>query len=137
MAHSKASATKIDAAQRRIQALNFRLQGLTYREIGEAMGFSEARAHKIVTTELRRLNDKRSELATEQRKLDAARLDTMLKTLWPAVLKGKPEVIDRALSIMQRRAKLYGLDAPTRQELGNLGGEPFKLYGGGFNPEVV
>jgi hypothetical protein len=136
MADSQASAKRIEAAQRRIQALALRLEGKTYAQIGEAMGFTEQRAHRLVTCELRRLNAKRTEQAGELRRLDGERLDAMIAVLWPAVKKGRGPAIDRVLSIMHRKAKLFGLDAPTKKEVGNLDGEPFKLYGG-FNPESV
>ena len=46
--------------------------------------------------------------------LEEYRLDALLAILWPQVEEGDQGAIDRALRIMQRRAALRGLDAPTK-----------------------
>lgn len=40
----------------------------------------------------------------------------MIGVLWPRVLKGDYLAMDRAIKLMERRAKLLGLDAPTKSE---------------------
>jgi len=62
-AKGKASAARIGRAERAQQALELRKAGWCFREIGRKMGFSEQRAHAMVTAELARLNVKRSEAA--------------------------------------------------------------------------
>ena len=62
------------------------------------------------------LKKTRQEPAEEVRRIELARLDTMLKAIWQQVLHGKPEAIDRAIKIASLRAKLLGLEAPTRHE---------------------
>jgi hypothetical protein len=51
----------------------------------------------------------------------------MLLALWPQVLKGNQGAIDRALRVMERRAKLLGLDAPTRQEVTGAEGGALRI----------
>jgi hypothetical protein len=114
MPQSKASATKIHAAERRTKALELRKQGRTYAEIGAALGCSEQRAHAIVTAELGRLNRDRAEQAEAVRRLELDRLDALQAGVWDAAKGGDAQAIDRVLSIMARRAKLMGLDAPTK-----------------------
>ena len=41
-------------------------------------------------------------------------LDALLEILWPQVEAGDQGAVDRSLKIMQRRAALRGLDAPTK-----------------------
>ena len=41
----------------------------------------------------------------------------MLQGLWPRARKGEAAAVDRVLKIGERRAKLLGLDAPTRTAL--------------------
>jgi hypothetical protein len=135
MADSQASAKRIGAAQRRMQALGLRLEGKRYREIGEIMGFSEQRAHKLVTTELSRLNTRRTEQAAELIRLQSERLEALLAAVWPAAANGDGPAIDRVLAIFQRQAKLHGLDAPSKKEIGYLGDVAFKVYK--FDPENV
>lgn len=139
MAESAASAPRIAAAKRRTEALALRLEGKTFKAIGDAMSCSEQRAHRMVTQELARLNARRAEAADEVTRLECERLDALLAAVMPGARQGKVRHIDRVLAIMQRRAKLLGLDKPSRREIGNLGGTPFKVYGTGtgFNPESV
>jgi hypothetical protein len=123
MAHSKNSKTRITAAQRRTLALALRIQGKTFREIGTALNFSEQRAHAIITSELARLNGERSEKAEEVRRLELERLDALLAGCWDSARGGDPPAIDRVLAIMARRARLLGLDAPSKTALTDPSGQ--------------
>ena len=52
---------------------------------------------------------------------ELARLDRMQVGLWPQVIKGNHGAIDRVLRIMERRARLLGLDAATAASIGVTG----------------
>lgn len=123
MPHSQNSPTRIAAAQRHTQALELRLGGATYREIGAALGCSEPRAHQIITEELTRLNTERAETAAEVRRLELERLDALLAGIWPAAQSGDGPAIDRVLSIMGRRARLLGLDVPSKNMVALMSGD--------------
>src|SRR5262249_14892377 len=112
--HSKNSAARILAAERRTQALALRRAGKHYSEIAAALGCSESRAHQIVTLELERINTERSEQAEAVRTLELQRLDVLLGAVWEKAQAGDVQAIDRVLSIQARRAKLLGLDAPSK-----------------------
>ena len=127
MPHSKTSATRIRAAERRTRALELRKAGKTFRQIGQEMGISEQRAHRIVTQELQRLNAKRAEQAAEVIRLEMERLDTLLAGVWPEAKSGEGPAVDRALAIMNRRSRLVGLDAPERRELTGGRGGPLSI----------
>jgi hypothetical protein len=122
MPHSKASAVRIRAAERRSEALRLRKGGTTYAQIGRELGVSEQRAHRIVTQELARLNAERAEQAAEVTRLELERLDVLLAGVWAKAQAGDGPAIDRVLSIMGRRAKLLGIDAPEKRELAGAGG---------------
>ena len=64
---SKNSARRILAAERRTRALELRKEGRTYAQIGQALGISEQRSHRIVSLELQRLNAKRAEHCAAKR----------------------------------------------------------------------
>lgn len=53
----------------------------------------------------------------DMRMLELTRLDTMHRGLWTKAIAGHIPSINACLSIMDRRAKLVGLDAPTRLEV--------------------
>ena len=116
MATSKSSHVRILAAERRIKAFELRKAGATFKQIAEQLGCSEQHCHKVVTEELQRLNKHRAELGEEVTRMELERLDTMLLGLWQRAKKGDERAVDATLKIMARRAKLCGLDAPTKIE---------------------
>jgi hypothetical protein len=110
MGHSRNSQVKIKAARRGIEAMKLREKGLTYSEIGEQMGVSEQRAWKLVSKEFDRLNERRSEKATDVLRLELSRLDTMFSAVWENAKGGDLKAIAAALKIVERRAALLGLN---------------------------
>lgn len=65
------------------------------------------------------------EAVAELRELEATRLDALQYGVWDAAVDGVHQVINDVLRIMDRRAKLYGLDAPT--QVGGVEGEPLTV----------
>lgn len=51
------------------------------------------------------------------RALELSRLDGLVLTFWPAARRGDVQAADRILKIIETRAKLLGLYAPTRTEV--------------------
>lgn len=95
----------IDA--RRVKALDLRLAGASYREIGVALGVSGATAFKDVDAIMREVL---TEPAERVRAMELARLDALLKAHWSRALAGNGKAGSMVLSIMDRRMKLLGLD---------------------------
>lgn len=102
------------AVARAAQMLELRKAGMTYDRIGEALGVSKQAVHKSVTKALREITSKAAETADEIRSLELIRLDAMLAGLWAQAARGNLGAIDRALKIAERRAKITGIDAPTK-----------------------
>ena len=102
------------AVARAAQMLELRKAGMTYDRIGEALGVSKQAVHKSVTKALREITSKAAESAEEIRSLELIRLDAMLAGLWAQAARGNLGAIDRALKIAERRAKITGIDAPTK-----------------------
>jgi hypothetical protein len=103
---------RVRAHERHLQALELRKAGATYEVIAHQLGYASARgAHKAVASALKTTL---REPADAVRELELTRLDAMLLPLWRRVQKGDERAIDRALKIEERRAKLLGLEAPTR-----------------------
>ena len=102
----------IESTMRHIKALELRKAGLSFDRIAQELGYASAgAAHNAVRICLERSVQ---EPAKEVRQMEVARLDDMLLSIWPEVRKGHLGAQDRALKIMERRAKLLGLDAPTK-----------------------
>ncbi len=116
---AKTGKYNISKLQQETKALELRLQGLTLEEIAKKTGFWKDRrgAYRAVTTALKRATEDNNELADELRTLELERLDKYLTTLKAKIRKGDTRAIDTALRIMDRRAKLLGLDAPAKSEV--------------------
>lgn len=101
---------RINALERQRRALELRLAGVSYATIAEQLGYRDGSgAHRAVASALKRTLQ---EPANAVRKLELERLDKLLFALWPS--RNNPGIVDRILRIMERRAKLLGLDAPAK-----------------------
>jgi hypothetical protein len=99
---------QLEALERHVQALKMRAAGMEYHDIARELGYkTPGGAFKAVKTALVKTLQ---EPADELRKLEVNRLDELLFVLWPQ--RHKPQYTDRILRIMERRAKLLGLDMP-------------------------
>ena len=110
------SAGMLLAREREVQALELRKRGMSYAEIGEAIGMSLQGASDAVRRALERLRTEASEKAEDVRDLELARLDKLLKIAEAAAESGDISAIDRVLRIQERRSKYLGLDAPVKSE---------------------
>lgn len=107
------------SAARHLEALKLRQRGLTYGEIAERIGYANSSvAYKAVMLELKR---QMREPAEQVRELEIDRLDRMLLALQPKIDAGDTRAIDTALRIMERRARLLGLDAPQSIDVTSKG----------------
>jgi transcriptional regulator len=105
---SEAIANKATA----IEALELRKAGATYEAIAQQLGYSNRNsAHRAVQTLLRR---RTTENVDELRVLENERLDDLLRAVYDVALAGGDKAIDKVLRIMERRARMWGLDAPTQ-----------------------
>ena len=121
------------------KALELRLSGFTYQQIADACGYSD---HSSARYAIRRsMQFALAEPAEELRHIEAARLDKLMQFVWPKKSDTEPvkanagigdldqrardqanrekdrltrlyAKVDRALKIMERRAKLMGVDSP-------------------------
>lgn len=108
------AAAKAVRMQRQQAALELRRSGLGYVEIGNQLGIGKSQAHRLVTAALKEAAEQINAEADELRAEEISRLDGMLRGLWPDARKGNVGAVDRVLRIMERRAKMLGLDAPMK-----------------------
>ena len=118
-----AQQTKVDTIDRQRQALELRRAGVSYRQIADHLGYAgPSGAHRAVASALK---ETLQEPADALRDLEAQRLDALQRALWPAASAGDVPAVRAMLSVMERRAKLLGLDSPQRNELSGPNGTPF------------
>ncbi len=124
--------SQIKALDRQLKALELRKAGVPYQTIADQLGYSDrGSAYNSVQTALKKTL---AEPADEVRRLELERLDALLMGMYPQARKGNQGAVDRCLRIMERRAKLLGLDAPTKAELSGKDGAPLVVAIGGIDP---
>ena len=95
---------------RRARALEMRIACYTYRQIAEELEYaSEQQAYEAVRDEMAKAV-REPVAALREQELD--RLNKMLYALWPNIEAGNQGAIQTGLRVMERRAKLLGMDAP-------------------------
>lgn len=99
-------------ATRRVQALDLRKAGATYRRIAEALSVDVSTAYADVQAELTALRTLAAEQAEEVREIELRRLDDYTLGLTPKARKGDADAVRTLIRVSERRAKLLGLDAP-------------------------
>jgi len=133
-----------EVAVRRTALLKLRREGVRYDdERIEALGYSSPNAARRDLT--RALEAHRDEEAAEvsiYRQQENERLDALLEAAWPRATKPSPvfdkegnlvgeeldmRAVDTVLRLMDRRAKLNGLDMPAKAELTGAGGGPLQM----------
>lgn len=101
---------------RRNQVATLRLAHLTQAEIASRVGVSIG----TVNADLKAIRDVWQERARtsieEWVGEELAKLDRLERSLMPLALQGQATAADRVLSVMDRRAKLLGLNKPERFE---------------------
>ena len=111
MADCKTGKRMMVAAERRNLAVELRKAGLSYQKIGDQLGISRQSAFKAVKKALQEIEASTIENATELIRIELERLDDYQIRVTQEIKSGNAlQAIDRALRIMDRRAKLLGLD---------------------------
>lgn len=108
---SRTSPRRITAVDKQRQALELRMAGATFRQIADQLGYKGPQGAQFAVEAA--LDKTIREPADRLRELDARRLDSLLLTYWPMAKGGNMDALDRVLRILQRRAKLLGLDLPV------------------------
>lgn len=98
-------------AEQQETALDLRCQGKTIRAIAAIMHLSKSTVENRIKDAI---NERLDEPVAEVIKMEIARYERYLDKLEPKIAEGDPQAINAAMKIGDRRARLLGLDAPTR-----------------------
>jgi len=102
------------AAARRLKAFDLRKEGESFRKIGLALNISHVQAGRDVAEIMAGLIAQTQKEAATFREMETARLDDLQKALWSKALAGNCRVVEVLIKLMERRAKMWGLDMPTK-----------------------
>jgi hypothetical protein len=113
---SASVAARVRAQERRAQVLRLRLAGVPFDQIGQQLDppVTRQRAHQLYRDALAQIV---REPAEEVVKADLERLDMLWRALIARALAGSARHAEVGIRVLERRAKMLGLDAPTRTEV--------------------
>lgn len=111
---NRTSQRTIEAQERRAKAVQLRRMGWSYSRIANQLGMTKSSVHKAVTKALTETQQALDVEADTLRAQELERLDELQSHIWIEASKGNLKAVDRILKIIERRAKLLGLDAPTK-----------------------
>lgn len=104
--------------ERATKVIELRRRGLTFQQIGDRLGVTKQRAHEMYTLVMA---DEQTEQVSAYRAEQAMRLDALSVEAWNVIDRNRlvnDEMVLGAIlaltKIEERRAKLYGLDAPAK-----------------------
>jgi len=90
----------------RAKAVEMKLAGRPYSEIGPALGLSSVRAFQLVREAMQ---EAVTVPASELLQVELERLDRLTSAVWAKAIAGDHGEIDMVLKLMDRRARLLGL----------------------------
>lgn len=138
---AKEQATFLERHERREAVLTLRRRGMTYRQISETLKtmdppivVSTQAVAQMVKRALEHAHRVEAESVEELRALENERLDELLAAWGSKARAGDPKAAAIVLRVSERRAKMNGLDAPTRVEHDHRGSILHEL---GADPEEV
>lgn len=112
---TKTSPVTIQSRLKAAKAVELRMEGKGFPEIAKELGYnSRQAAHDAV---MRALRETLREPAEELIRLDLERLDALWQIQYLTAQGGDPMAMAACMKIMERRARLLGLDAPAKQEV--------------------
>jgi hypothetical protein len=94
------------------KALDLRLEGLSYLDVGRKLGVSYTTAYNIIMRLLDRFDAELQEKIPRARQVEIERCRKLLSHISPKVKRGDVKAVQVALKISERLSRLRGLDAP-------------------------
>lgn len=89
----------------------------TQQQMADELGVGQATISRDVQAVRAEWHAERMQDIEEYITDDLARLAAAESYIWPLIVAGKPHAVDRLLAIMDRRARLLGMDAPQRIDI--------------------
>ena len=111
---NKTHARRIEAQEKRRKAVELRRAGVSYAQIAAQLDMARSSVHKTVSKALAELQADLDDQARLLQAQEADRLDHLQVKLWAKALGGDVAAIDKVLKLMERRARLLGLDQPQK-----------------------
>lgn len=114
--HMRHKAKSLNRLEKMELAIQMRCEGYSYKEIGYQLRMSEQQVARLVHKAFKSTWKVVSERVEYLREVQDKRLEAMYKALWQRIQRSETRAVEVALKILERQARLHGLDAPMRQE---------------------
>lgn len=141
MGHNKAELAEV--AARRAELIRLRRAGVRFED-PRIMGLGYGSRQSATKDFKRALEERRDDQAAEAsvyRQEENERLDALLEVVWPRATEPTPvfkdgeevgseidlKAVETVLKLMDRRAKLMGIDMPTKAEVTGAEGGPLQM----------
>jgi len=108
------------AEPRAMKAMALRLDGHSYKQIAEDLGYATESAAYAAVRKI--INTTKRDMSDEMRAIETARIDEAMVIAWDIARNPKNApltklaALDRVVKLQERRTKYYGLDKPDRHE---------------------
>ena len=99
-----------ERAELMAKAFELRKAGASFAKIAKQLRISSATVHKYIHATIKAYHDEARETSKAMITLELSRLDDMTLGIWSKARAGEYKAIEAMIKIMERRAKLLGLD---------------------------
>jgi hypothetical protein len=114
MPNHNAAVPSPELVDKEVKVLELRRVGLTWVRIAEEVGYADhTGAYAAYKRAIKRTMQ---QPADELREQELDRIDRLQVAVWPAAMKGDTRAVLTIVRLMERRAKLTGLDMPIKIE---------------------
>ena len=112
MPNHNAAVPSPELVDKEVKVLELRRAGLTWQRISEETGYADASGAYLAYK--RAIKRTMQQPADELREQELDRIDRLQLALWPKAMKGDNASINTIVRLMERRARLLGLDTPIK-----------------------
>lgn len=116
---------KLASRQRQQEILQRRMSGQSADDIAKAMHLSIASVYRLIS---KALQDQQHEDVVAYRAVDGLRIERLIASHWDEAVRGSTEATKVIVRLLDHRAKLFGLYAPTKIDA-NVGITMEPVYG--------
>lgn len=114
-ATSNVTDQRIKSAEDSVAIVRLRADGMAIDDIATHLGLHPSTVGRLLKKALDRYI---APEVAQLRSLEAVKLDEVEEAVWEKAMKGNLPAIDRVIRVMERRAKLFGLDMKPSEDLG-------------------
>ncbi len=117
--NSERKGVQLRLTERRSKALQLSIAGWSYREIAAEIDVSHTQVGNYIRQALEKTTDLSASQTAELRQIQFERIEGAIKKVWAKIAAGRDllSAVQTLIRLLEREAKLMGLDAPTKVDI--------------------